>query len=548
MRNIELVPKKRGRPKKIPDDTISNSSDAKNDKHEFNSYSFYQDLTTNFFGQPLLQAYTIEEINTLITDPIANNAEIRKISRHLYNQNGIVTNTIDYMVALPTLDSVVVSRSKDKSNKKAIESVRQALKIIRDKEFIRDALYRGMLDGIAFYYCETSGIVADKKKMMSDWDVQNITEINTIGTNLSMVSLPTDYCKIVGLKNSSYIVAFDLKYFQKYGSDKLERKLKKYPKEIRDGYLKWDSAKNENSWIILDNSKTLVHKIRSTIDEPWGRPIVLAAISDILYSDYFTDTKRNVLNEINNRIIYQTFPEGKEKGSSALTQPQQEKQHNSVRNAIMQKNNRGGTSFFSVAAGTIIKDLSTSVEIFDSKNEENLRDDISTDLGFGASLLNGSSSGNYSTQQHNLELISAEIFTWIESFAYEINKVLNANVVTDKTNNLEVVYLPCTFANKDKFVDQMKELYTLGHGSLQAWVASTGMSVDAYTALMNQEIEEGWDDKYLPHPTSFTISDSADKSNTGNNVGGRPENDKIATDNLNQSKTNGSNAQPKPSK
>jgi hypothetical protein len=412
---------------------------------------------------------------------------------------------------------------------------------------MRDALYKGMRDGTAFYYCETSKPIIDKSKFLSDYDVESITEINALDMNVSLVSLPIDYCQIIGLKNSSYVVAFNLEYFNDFTGEKLERKLRKYPKEIRDGYEKWQKGQNANKWLILDNNKTIAHKIRSTRDEKWGRPLVLAAILDILYSDYFVDTKRNVLNEINNKIFYETFPEGKEKGTSALTTTQQENQHNSVKNAVTHKNNRGGVSFFSVAAGTIIKELETSVSIFDEKNEANLRDDISTDLGFGASLLNGSSSGNYSTQQNNLELISAEIFMWIQSIASELNKVLSANVIKDKKNRVEIVYLPCTFVNKSEFVGHMKELYTEGKGSLQAWISATGFPADAYISLMEQEFDEKWDEKYLPHPTSYTLSDSADKSNPADNVGGRPKDNNPTNNNTNQSKTSNGNNQPKPS-
>ena len=61
------------------------------------------------------------------------------------------------------------------------------------------------------------------------------------------------------------------------------------------------------NWLILDNKKTVVHKIRSAKDEPWGRPLILAALKNILYADYFTETKRNVLDELNNKIVLPDF-------------------------------------------------------------------------------------------------------------------------------------------------------------------------------------------------------------------------------------------------
>lgn len=536
MNIIEEQVKKRGRPKKVVE---TNSAQSHSDTHEFNSYSNNYDLTTAFSFN-ISKMYFAEQIQTLIADPIENNETLRHLSRQIYNSNGIVTNTIDYMTALPTLDRVLVSKGKDEEqNRNDKESVQQALDVIKDKEFIRDALNKGMIDGTAFYYCEIAKPMVDNTKFLSDYEVESICEINSLDFNISIISLPTDYCRICGIKNSSYVIAFDLKYFDNCDGEKLERKLKKYPKEIRDGYYEYIKVKNGNAWIILNNTKTIVHKIRSSKDEKWGRPLTLAAIPDILYSNYFVDTKRNVLQDINNNIFVQTFPEGKEKGTSALTGKQQEQQHNDVKNAIVHKNQRNAVSVVSVAAGTKLDKIKVDDSIFDEKNESSLRDDIATDLGFGASLLNASSSGNYSTQQNNLELVSAQIFSWIEQITYELNKVFNSHIVKDKNNRIEIVYLPITLVNRSKFVGYMKDLYLSGCGSLQAWISSTGMNIEAYLSLMNMEIEENWSEKYKPHATSFTMSNDT--------KGGRPENTDSTNSNTIQSKTSNSNAQPKPS-
>ena len=65
---------------------------------------------------------------------------------------------------------------------------------------------------------------------------------------------------------------------------------------------------------------------------------------------------------------------------------------------------------------------------------------------------------------------------------------------------------------------------------------------DTYMKLMNMENELEYDDKFPPHPTSFTISDSADISNPDGNVGGRPpKNDSELTDKGIETKSNGGN-------
>ena len=513
-----------------------------NTEYEFNSFRSYRLNSLSYYGMmDVFDLFKPEQIRDLIRDPMANNQILRNISRILYGCNGIYTNTVDYMVAMPTLDNVIVtygeSKQKKKRNKNLMEST---LRNIKHKEIVRDALFRGMVDGIAFYYFETTERPLSREKIMSNYDVDRIYEINELGINASIISLSKKKKKIIGIRNSNDQLAFDLSYFDNCEGEEAKRKLRKYPKEIRDAY----NHGNHERWVVLDPNKTIVHKIRSSKDEPWGRPLVLAAINDILYSDYFTDTKRNVLDEINNRIIYQTFPEGKDKGTSALSQKQQQNQHDKVKGAVMNKNNRGGISFFSVAAGTKINSIdANNTDIFDDKYESNLGDKIAMDLGIAASLLNGSGSGNYSSQVNNLELLSSQIFQWIDQIEVELNKCINANIIQDRLNRVECKYLPTTYVNQKTMVANAKDLYLQGKGSLSLWASAAGISPDVYFALLNQELEDDVENKYPVHRTSFTLS----SNDNNNNTGGRPTNDESSNYSTLQTKANNTNDVPAPS-
>lgn len=541
----EQTPRKRGRPPKNPETNktpktaeVNTSTEVTNEFCTLNSSLQY---TYSYFGLNIFDLYSQEQLADLVRDPIANNEILRELSMILYGTNGAFTNTVDYMTAMPTLDKVIVthgrSKNKKKQNKELMESV---LRTIRDKEVIRDALFRGMIEGLAFYYFETTTTTASRQKFMTDYDVDSVMEINELGVNASIVSLPTKYTKIVGRKNSSYVIAFNLDYFDIADGESREKKLRKYPKEIREAYERRDKEVTNGNWVVLDSSKTIVHKIRSKREEPYGRPIVLAAISDILYGDYFTQTKRNVLDEINNRIVYMTFPEGKEKGTSALTKTQQENQHNAVKGAVMNKNNRGGISFFSVASGTKISAIDTqNTDIFDDKYESNLNDKISLDLGIAGSLLNGVGSGTYSAQQNNLELLSAQLFQWIEQISAELNKCISANIIKDNKNWVECKYLPITHVNKKEMVGYMKDLWLQACGSMSAYIAACGISPDAYYALLDEEIENGIYEKYKPHATSYTMSGEESS-------GGRPEADN-PSENTVKSQANNGNSIPSPS-
>lgn len=511
--------------------------------NEFNSYQSSLAYSNYYFGLNIFDFYTREQLLDLVKDPITNNQILREISLILYGTNGTFTHTVDYMVAMPTLDRVIVphgsSQTKKRKNKYLMEST---LRKIKDKEIIRDALFRGMVEGIAFYYFETTSRPFSNKKMMNDNDVESIIELNDLGINASIISLPVDYTRIVGIKNSYYVIAFNLDYFNIANGESCENKLRKYPQEIRDAYAnrKNNNISKKGNWVVLDNTKTIVHKIRSKREEKYGRPLVLAAIKDILYGDYFKDTKRNILDEINNRIIYQTFPEGKEKGTSALTKTQQENQHNSVKGAVLNKNNRGGISFFSVAAGTKINTIeSSNTDIFDNKYESNLDDKIALDIGIAGALLNGVGSGSYAAQQQNLELITSLLFQWIEQISEELNKCISNNIINDNKNWVECRYLPITHVNKGKMVEYAKDLYLQGKGSLSLWASACGIAPDVFYALLDQELEDNIENKYPVHKTSYTLSSSDKKS-------GRPETDN-PTDNTLSSRANNGNSLPSPS-
>lgn len=511
----------------------------------YESMSFYtkQVFSNFYYGLNVSDYMKPSFFQEILKDPITHNEEIRELSLQLYGSNGAYTHAVDYMQALPTLSRVVVTHGKSKSKKdKNRDLMMSTLLTIKDQEIMRDALWRDMVEGACFYYFETNKRPNWHKKYLSDFEVGNICEINEFGVNASIISLPAKYTRIVGLRNSSYVIAFDLSYFSASDNDTTERKLSKMPKEIRDAYIKRSNGNGSivgSPWYVLDNSKTIVHKIRSKREEPYGRPLVMAAISDILYSDYFTKTKRNVLDDINNHIIYETFPEGKDKGTSALTQTKQQEQHNVVKNAVTNKNNVGGVTFVSVAAGTKLDKLDISnTDIFDEKNESSLSDKIALDLGIAAALLNGVGSGSYAAQQQNLELITAQLLMWIEQISAELNKCIAANIIKDKKNWVEVKYLPITHANKKEMVGYMKDLYLQGKGSLSLWAAACGIAPDVFFALLDQELEEDIENKYPTHATSFTMS----KSDTG----GRPPTDN-PTENTIKSQGNNGNSMPSPS-
>lgn len=541
----EEVKRKRGRPPKNKTDSVVetnsvNHSSATDKSYEFNSYSNTDYVCESIFNCGVYDYFTKEEIDAVLRNPIANHETAIRLSEFVYGKNGIVSNSIDYMVALMTLDRIITTKSATQKATKYKELMKAALENIDDKAFIRDALFTEMLDGIAFYYFETIEKTTDRTKYLNDYEVENIIEINELGINASIVTLPWKFTKIVGKKNGRYVLAFNLNYFNDFTGEDLKRKLRKYPKEIVEAYN--DKGRN-NNWLVLNSDKTMCRKIKCKDVEPWGRSLIISTLEDVLYKDYFTDTKRNVLDEVNNKVLYETFPENKQGNGSSLNKTQQQDQHDTVKQAVLKKNNRGGLSFISLAAGTKLDSIDVSTDIFDVKNESNLNNDIAVDLGICASLIGAMSTGTFAGGQQNLEMITSQIYTWICEWKNELVHVINKNIIKDTKNKIDIYYFPTSFVNRKQFFDMMQTLYTSASGSLTFLIASSGVDPDVYLSVLDDEIEKGYFEKYLPHQTSFTYNGT---TQTTSDKGGAPVKDN-PTENTLKSRMSGGNQTPSPS-
>lgn len=513
---------------------------------ETNAYAYNTSIgfewTTLFGENCFTPVYSSKDIQTYINKPEIYQKELRNLGWWAYRVDGAVSSTVDYIRTMHTLDKTVVCKSRNKDNKKPRNFHRNkqlmlnTLDTIKYKEKIRDALLKRCNDGIYFYYFETTTPNKRMGKMLNDLTVESICEINDLGINASIVSLPVDWCKIVGKKNNSFVIAFDLKYFARFNESNRNIELLKFPKEIRDGYTRYNKKPTDKSWLVLDNNKTIVDKAKTPDNVPYGIPLSICALDDILYGNYYTQTKRNVLDNVNSQIFYEVFPEG-DKGKCTLTNKQQEEQHGIIKEAILNKRNKNGVAFFSLAAGTKINSIKVDTDVLDEKNENAIKNNVSKDLGISSASLNGETNGNYATASLNIEMVAGNVYSWIENFMNELNKCINANIIKDKRCKVWCNILPITYVNREKFFNQMKTLYSECNGSMTAVVAASGMDIESYLSLLDEEKELKFDEKYPPHASMHTQS----------NKNGRPTKDDSTNENTLQSKGTNGNQNPKPS-
>lgn len=519
--------------------------------NEFNTYLGSSYLNVVSYGNKCRSPYSIEQISEMAKHPMENIRQLRKWARWAYYSNGTITTAIDSLVSLHSLDYVVVVKSKKaggsrKGYRASMDKMTSVLRSMRYKEVIRDGLFHNANDGMYVGYMETRTVPVDDRLALTDMDIQGITEVNAAGINTVVISLPIEYVRIIGQRNSCYEVAFDLRYFNNMTDDERKRRLRGFPRQIQEGWEKYNRGEFPDGacWQRLDWRRTIVTKIKSGRNDPYGVPFAVAALDDIDYAKYFINTKRRVLDTVNNQIYYETFPEGKEKGTSALTKDQQERQHNTVKQALTQRSNSNGVSFFSLAAGTHMDRLPVDLSLLDEENENAIKEDVNEDIGFSAAALSGSSSGNYATATLNMEIVANNVYTWIEALVEELNKCLNYNVIRDSSYRVEFKILPITFVNREKQVKFFSDLYARGKGSLMAWIASTGFAVEDYLSLMDFELDEDFENRYPVHKTSFTVTG---KDAPDGDVDKSTSTDPPVNASTESTKANNANASPSPS-
>lgn len=521
--------------------------------HEFNTQLGASYLNMISRGSSQTAPYSTEQIIRMAQEPMRYISELRQWARWAYYSNGTVGTAIDALTSLHSLDYIVTARPKKagvqrKGYRTSADRMNSVLRSMRYKEVIRDAIFHNANEGMYVGYMETRTVPVERKLTLTDMDINGISEINSSGINTVVIPLPLDYVRIIGRRNNCYEVAFDLRYFNGMTDDERKRKLRGLPRQIQEGWEKYNNGEFADgaTWLRLDWRKTIVTKIKSGQNDPYGVPFAVAALDDIDYAKYFVNTKRHVLDKVNNQIYYETFPEGKDKGTSALSQKQQENQHNTVKQALTQRTNSSGIAFFSLAAGTKMDSLPVNIDLLDEENENAIKEDVNEAIGVGAAALSGSSStSNYATAVLNMEIVANNVFTWIESIVEELNKCLNYNVIRDGSYRIEFRVLPITFANREKQVKYFSDLYARGKGSLLAWIAATGINADDYLSLMDYELEEDFENRYPVHKTSFTVTGKdapdgdVDKSTSGDN---EPQNASTAS-----TAANNGNASPSPS-
>jgi len=504
---------------------------------ELNSMS----MTSYMFQEALTTGISLEQLKLYCKYPMRYSRALRKLSREMYSMNGILTNTVDYYVSIPSLDKITICYDNTPQNQKKRKLYDLMIDKINHKLTTRDILLKLCLDGMYVGFMRNTK-ASNKDVVIQQGIVDSMQILEGLSMDDSMMIQPLDldFCRILGFQNNDYVVGFDMMYFNAFVGNDLLGEIKNFPPEFVKAYVdyKKDGVKR---WFKLDQSKTVVLKIKSNIDEPFGRGLAISALSDMFFSDQYSDSQRSNIIENAGTIRWLKQPTGEKTGQCSLNTLAQQNQFDNFKNAVVSNSSGdkriGKTTVLVLAPGTEVGKLETNTnDTSKTLTDENMKR-ISTDLGFASGALNGEGNATYSSLQVNIDLVLTQIYQWLEQVQWQYTKVFG-NLINSKGKDvIKFMYLKTSPLNKKNEYDIAKEMFTLGAGS-RMWMYAVGSGdIDTYMALMDYEKSMDMDTLYPPHLTSFTA--------TGG-TGGAPPKDSNNPNTV-ASKTNGTNKTPKPS-
>jgi hypothetical protein len=520
---------------------FSTSNEIELNSLSYNSYSFST-------GRLDTDDILMSDLKQYVKYPMIYNEILRTISEQAYNLHGLYSNVCDYMVAIPFLSNITTMRNNTPELKEKKKKFNLMLKLLNHDRTTRDILRNLFIHGT--YIGVLRNTTASNKNIdTGSVTIESIDRIEglSLDDNFMIQPLDLDYCKIIGFQNNISIAGFDMMYFDQFNFGGLVNEIKNFPKDFLKAYMYYKKNPSKR-WFTLDYRKTIALKFKAKEDEPYGRPLGLSAFCNMKASSDYDDSQYKLISELASSIYYLILPEGEKQGSCSLNKDQQTEVITAFKNAV--KVNTSGDlakiSTLSLAPKTEIGRLSKDSSLLnDSLSNENMMR-ISTSLGFASSALNAESSGgsSYANLAVNLDLVSSQVFQCVNEIAREYTRVINELLGITPQNYIDIEYLPVSWLNKDDMFEKVSQLYTLIGGNRSYLVACAGLNVNSYFSCLDEEIEEGYEEKYPIHQSANTMS----SKDVNDNKGGAPlKKEKDLSIGGKVTRNNNSNNQVKPS-
>lgn len=430
-------------------------------------YENYNFLTPNDFRTTddttvLLEGYR-DTIADMLHDPVRNYKSLREISLMLYNSNGIITNTINYLSGLYTYDYYIYPNFKadmtnaGKSIEKNFFDSANLLDKMNVKETFQQIMQTIMIEGMGFYY-----------------EVVSPNKIN-------LRKIPYDFCKITYSEGGVCRYAVNL---LKINVDNVNR----FPKEIQKAWEKYRTDRTLPHWYQVSNKG-----VAFTTDDSlaYGLPYFTFLIDSV---DRFEKAKersdkKDDLNIL--KLIHQKIPVDTKTQKPALPIDMVDKFHRATKDNLPK----------TVSITTNPLDLN-AISFEDSNNDNDIIERATKELwntsGLSNQLFNNT---NNSAEALRKNVIVNQIL--LKRFFNSFNIYINTKIVSKKHS---FTFLGITEMNRKEWVDSASKSLGFGGSRLYALACQGLTPLQAINLLKLEQEVLDIDSLMLPKDTSYTIS------------------------------------------
>jgi hypothetical protein len=501
--------------------TTDSPSTTETDYSKWIEVAGMTDFITQFGNGSSLSDLQLTDLYKYLQNPYTYIKEIQQSSKYLTNKHGIIKEVLRTFKSLSSLD-YVLSWSEvddDKKLKKYEKKVNDFLREIDLKEFVRDGLYQ-------------------------------IGELGTIVTCLRnkkyVQFLELENLRINRQRNGKWVVDIDLKSIDKYKtvSDKVSI-IESLPDEV--SIAKYNLYKNKGDdyrYIELKNCDVL--SLDNHRNYPFGLPLTIGSWASIMQKEIINRVERSVADRLLKTVIILYASTLDKEGTKPVPREVITAYFNDVSKLMQKKEGRSHKNNDTSGTGTIalphffkLEALKVDTEMFKKELYEKIENDIYANLGISPALIyGGGSGGNFSSATLNSQKFFRYIFTVLEKFEALVNRYIKQ--ILPSNVSCEFTFAKTTMLDKDKHINQLKELY-MQTGVSKFWIeALTGIPYENVISQLEYErniLKTG--EKLLPPQNAYTRSDDSGA--------GRPTEINPTNPNTVKSKSSGGNNNPKPS-
>jgi hypothetical protein len=497
----------------MPEEKQLTKEEALEQKHAHYAETFQKlqliDLSTYPYRtqEKLIGTFTREDLRRYILAPEldANQKQLRRISKFLYNASPQYNMLVNYLSSILTLDFLIkpVSQNPKKIKKKEYEnkyyqfvSFVEKMNIRHEFSKILESVYR---DGI---YC---GYVHQDN---SDFFFQQ---------------LDPDYCKITYFERGMYFISFNLVYFYTY-----PERLAMFPQEFRDAYKDNSSnIKNKRStyWYPLKSENVICIK---TDESNWYfLPPNVSSFESALNINDFKQLDKSEAEMGNYKLLFQKIPINEKSGTEnefLITPDFAQTFHENIQsNVPMQVG--------VITSPMEVKDISFDKDSVDRNKVAEATSQYWSDTGVSQLLFSSNDKTTSASLAKAIMVDEAKSF----KILYQVERWLNIYLSRFFGDKMFKVEMPkISIFNRDEFMARAKEASSLGFPEKRLINAAMGNDPSAMfmDAFLENEILD-LPNKFIPLSSSYTASGSASD-------GGRPQN-KSASDSKEKTIENDSN-------